>query len=153
MNMMEEQEEVVKSTKIGELSWGGKVEEVKSGYRLYSIDRTSFVEVNLDLMLVRVSYLQEIGDRCVVYKAKKERNITKDLLVKYNLEYQEYPEPQKVTTLAYKYIRESKIYVLNRIPEKWLYPVNRIWNHIQTLLNFNPVIEPFTLTKLNTTLI
>lgn len=41
--MIDEQEEVIKSTRIKELVWGKSVENSKTGHRLYSIDRSSYV--------------------------------------------------------------------------------------------------------------
>lgn len=89
---------------------------------------------------MKVSYLLEINDQCLVDKVKNEKNITKDLLIKYNLEYQEYPEPVKTTAVGYKYIREEKVYVLNKVPERWQYPLSVIWNIIRNKLDFKPII-------------
>jgi hypothetical protein len=58
--------------KIVDCTWGSVVEVTKTGYKLFSLDRSASVEILKCLMMVRVSYLEGVKDKSLVKKVRKE---------------------------------------------------------------------------------
>ena len=146
---LDEDECITKLTKIATCVWGSQVETTPTGFKLHSLDRVASVEVDNSLMIVRVVYLQLVNRKCLVDTFKSE-NVTKSLLNKYSLQYQEYPETPKVTSVAHKYLRLTKVFPISDIPPRWQYPLSLIWKHIRDKKDsWTFLIEPLNVAKNN----
>lgn len=137
----------LKLTRITSYSWPNDISAVaptQDGWRVASLDGNASLELQRDLLLVKVEYLQPVGEKQIVQQDSFEFT-TQSLLRKYRRDYTHWDAGDRSKdTVTHKHIRMSKLYSVGHLPSPWAYPCGLVWAYLESQLAFKeqPVLFP-----------
>lgn len=117
-----------KPKKITEYLWPDTVTETQNGWRLVSLDGDASVELQRDLVILKVEYLQYVDK--VVATQDRFMYTTENLLRKYRRNYCDLNMEDSKEVVTHRHVRIRKVFSIAHVPDRWRYPSSLIWEQV-----------------------